>query len=275
MAVKKNTENGRIFQWDISKLNNFIRETDNDIAVQISIQEIKKQEEALGRAPKVLEAGCGNGRVIVYLNQHGIKNVCGVEANEDITAEFNRNFPQFDVRNGDIMNLPEDLKNHDVVLSYGVVEHFLDGPSRPLAQMCKDLADTGTAIVTVPFLSIFRKIKYLMYEKRKWDKNKYKYCPEFDDEGDFYMYLLTKKEFINELKNAGFEIVKHAYTAPDCGTLEALNHHNVTGRFLWRDENRHFHFTPCGKLLFFIMRHMPWCFAHMQLCVCKKRLDNK
>lgn len=270
MAVKKNTENGRIFQWDISKINNFIRETDNDKAVQISIQEIKKQEKKLGRAPKVLEAGCGNGRVIVYLGRHGIKNVCGIEANEDITREFNRHFPEFDVRYGDIMNLPEDLKNHDVVLSYGVVEHFPDGPSRPLEQMCKDLGDSGTAIVTVPFLSVFRKIKYLIFEGRKWDESKYKYCPEFDADGDFYMYLLTKKQFKNELEQAGFKVVKHAYTAQDCGALEALNHKNIPGHFIWRDEKRHFHFTPFGRVLYFIMKLMPWGFSHMQLYVCQK-----
>ena len=271
MTTQKNTENGRIFQWDISKINNFIKETDNDIAVQVSLREIKKQKDKLGRAPKVLEAGCGNGRVIVYLGMHGIENVSGIEANEEITKDFKLKFPQFDVRYGDIMNLPDDLRNHDVVLSYGVVEHFIDGPSRPLKQMCKDLADDGTAVVTVPLFSVFRQIKYLIFEGRKWDKNKYPYCPDFDAEGDFYLYFLTKKQFINELEKAGFEVVRHVYTAQDCGVLEALNHKNIKGRFLWRDENRHFHFTFWGKILYFIMKNMPWCFSHMQLCVCKKR----
>ena len=274
MTVLKNTQNGRIFQWNISEINNFIKETDNDKAVQISIREIKKQEELLKHAPKVLEAGCGNGRVIVYLSMHGIKNVSGIEANENIVQDFKSKFPQFDVRYGDIMNLPPDLKNHDVVLSYGVVEHFLDGPSRPLAQMCKDLSATGTAIVTVPFFSLFRKIKYIFYEGRKWDKSKYPYCPDFDQEGDFYLYFLTKKQFKDELENAGFEVVEHEYTAIECGILEALNHKNIKGHFLWRDENRHFHFTITGKILYLIMKCMPWCFAHMQLYICKKHSSN-
>ncbi len=268
MAKKLN--NGKVFSWNINNVNNFIKETDNDKAVQISLQEIQKQEKLLGHAPKVLEAGCGNGRVVVWLGMHGVKNICGIEANKEITQDFKIKFPQFDVRYGDIMSLPKDFKKHDVVLSYGVIEHFLDGPHRPLNQMYKDLADSGVAVVTIPFLSVFRKIKYLIYEGRKWDKNKYLYCPEFYENGEFYMYLLTKKQFQNELKNAGFKIVKFAYTAPECGVLEALNHKNIPGKFIWRDDKRHFHFTFVGRILYFIMKNMPWCFSHIQLCVCKK-----
>ena len=48
-----------------------------------------------------------------------------------------------------------------------------DGVSRPLKQMYQDLSVSGTAVVTVPFLSLFRKIKYLICEGKKWDKTKY------------------------------------------------------------------------------------------------------
>lgn len=270
MSGLKNARNGKVFHWNIANINNFIKETDNDRAVQISLREIGKCEKSLKRPPRVLEAGCGNGRVIVYMGMHGVKNICGVEANDKITAEFNARFPEYDVRCGDIMSLPKDFKNHDVVLSYGVVEHFIDGPSKPLAQMYRDLASPGVAIVTVPMLSVFRKIKYLVFQHRKWDKKKYKYCPDFYENGDFYLYFLTKKQFRRELENAGFRVVRHAYTALDCGVLEALNHKNIPGRFLWRDDKRHFHFTIMGRVLFFVARCMPGCFAHMQLYVCKK-----
>ena len=271
MSGLKNKSNGKVFSWNISNINNFIRETDNDKAVQISLKEIKKQKRLLGRTPKVLEAGCGNGRVIVWLKMHGIENICGIEANDKIVKEFKNRFPEFDVRCGDIMNLPKDFKNHDVVLSYGVIEHFPNGMSKPLKQMYNDLSESGVAIVTVPLLSTFRKIKYLIYEHRKWDKTKYPYCPEFYENGDFYLYWLTKKQFKNELKKAGFKIIKHTYTAPECGVLEALNHKNIPGHFIWRDDKRHFHFTFIGKILYCIMKYVPMCFSHMQLCVCKKK----
>lgn len=270
MSGLKNKNNGKVFSWNIDNIDNFIRETDNDKAVQISLREIKKQENLLMRAPKVLEAGCGNGRVIVWMKSHGVKNICGIEANGEIVKEFKKRFPKFDVRCGDIMNLPKDLKKHDVVLSYGVVEHFSDGLSRPLYQMCQDLSETGIAIVTVPFLSVFRKIKYLVFEHRRWNKAEYPYCPEFYANGDFYMYLLTKKEFKYELRKAGFHVIKHRYTAIDCGVLEALNHKNIYGNLMWRDKKRHFCFTFWGKVLFCVMKCLPWCFSHMQLCVCKK-----
>ena len=270
MSGLKNKSNGKVFSWNIANINNFIKETDNDKAVQISLREIQKQERFLKHPPKVLEAGCGNGRVIIWLGMHGVKNVCGIEANDEIVKEFKTKFPKYDVRCGDIMHLPKDFKNHDVVLSYGVVEHFPDGVSRPLKQMYQDLSESGIAIVTVPLLSVFRKIKYLIYEGRKWDKSKYIYCPEFYENGDFYLYWLTKKQFKKELKQAGFKIVRYSYTMLECGVLEALNHKNIPGHFIWRDNKRHFHFTFFGKILYLIMRCMPCCFAHMQLYVCKK-----
>jgi len=167
MSGLKNKHNGKVFSWNMANVNNFIRETDNDKAVQMSLREIKKQEKFLGRSPKVLEAGCGNGRVIVWLGMHGVKNVWGIEANDKIVKDFKTRFPGFDVRCGDIMNLPKDFRNHDVVLSYGVVEHFPDGVSRPLKQMYQDLAAPGIAIVTVPLLSGFSQNKIFNIRRQK------------------------------------------------------------------------------------------------------------
>ena len=45
MAKKLN--NGKVFSWNINNVNNFIKETDNDKAVQISLKEIQKQEKLL------------------------------------------------------------------------------------------------------------------------------------------------------------------------------------------------------------------------------------
>ena len=49
MSGLKSKSNGKVFSWNIENINNFIKETDNDKAVQISLREIKKQEKFLKR----------------------------------------------------------------------------------------------------------------------------------------------------------------------------------------------------------------------------------
>lgn len=264
--------NGRKFDWDSNKLNDFIKETENDKAVQISMRIIDKYKQRTGTEPHILEAGCGNGRVIAYLDINGYKNLHGIELNKDAVENFKSLWPHLDVRYGDIMNLPNDLKNHNIVLSYGVVEHFTDGPSRPLKQMYTDLNDNGLAIITVPILNRHR---YKQYKKSRhpekiWDKKTYPYYPLIVND-EFFEYRFKLTEFQTECKNAGFKIIKSFPTGLEWGILEILNPQNKLGHFIWvGNDMLHFHYTKMGRILFNIIKLFPRYCAHMWLFVCKK-----
>lgn len=261
-------ENGKKFDWNINNLKAFVESTNKDEAVKESVKVIKKQTSLLNRAPKILEAGCGNSRVVIWLTEKGFQNVSGIELNSDIVKEVKHYYPNVDIRSGDIMNLPSDLKNNDVTLSYGVVEHFRDGLQRPLKQMLSDLAKDGKAVITVPFFNLHRRWK-LFKSAKTWDKKMYPFYP-FMREGSFFEYRLTKKEFIKECQKAGFIIEKCIPVGMEWGALEVLNRKNKIGRLMWTEDRLNFKYTFIGKLLFNLLKLFPFYCAHMILIVGKK-----
>ena len=98
----------------------------------------------LGREPKILEAGSGNGRVVYYLSKKGCTDVSGIELNEEIVKDLNKKYPDLKIYSGNILEVPEYLRNNDLILSYGVIEHFVDGVERPLKATYDCLAGGGS-----------------------------------------------------------------------------------------------------------------------------------
>ncbi|PYJ71665.1 MAG: hypothetical protein DME76_01075 [Verrucomicrobia bacterium] len=55
---------------------------------------------------KVLEAGCGLGRVVKYLHDRGFKQMSGIEVNNATVDFLNTFHPELDIRQGNILRLP-------------------------------------------------------------------------------------------------------------------------------------------------------------------------
>jgi len=90
-----------------------------------------KQVRALGAKPglAVLDAGCGRGEVLHACALAGAE-VAGVDYSEaavEITRETLAEFPQADIRRGDVTDLPWDDGSFDRILFSDVIEH-LDPP---------------------------------------------------------------------------------------------------------------------------------------------------
>ena len=117
------------------------------------------------RQGKTLEAGCGLGRNNFYLESLGI-DIDGLDFSyETITLlnswkkknEYNSNFIQ-----GDITKLPYPDNSLSGYMSLGVIEHFIEGPQKALAEAYRVLRPGGIAIITTPGVSF-----YIFYSKLK------------------------------------------------------------------------------------------------------------
>ncbi len=116
------------------------------------------------RFGKVIEAGCGLGKYVFYLHRLGI-DVEGLEFSDD-TVNTLRDWQitkglAVPFRVGDVTQMPYPDCSLAGYLSFGVVEHFQEGPMRPLAEAHRVLRPGGIAVVTTPAPGYARRITQL------------------------------------------------------------------------------------------------------------------
>ncbi|GAG31406.1 unnamed protein product, partial [marine sediment metagenome] len=108
---------------------------------------------------RVLEAGCGSGRFVYYLNGLGY-DITGIEINPQTVEVLNRRYPELDIVQGDVRRLPFPDESFSGLLSLGVIEHVVEGLDEPIREMFRVLTRKGYALVIVPSFNTVRKIKH-------------------------------------------------------------------------------------------------------------------
>jgi ubiquinone/menaquinone biosynthesis C-methylase UbiE len=182
-----------------------------------------------------LEAGCGSGKWVHYFNSHKIKCI-----GFDWSRELQKRSKQYDVDvpfdTGDLRALPYENGYFNSIVSFGAVEHSIEGPGNILREFNRVLNKNGVAVVTVPHFSVLRKISlfyrenilFLRYNnfvrklfgkakvtgsRKKVMQKKYNSSIKMDvkiESGgfSFYQYQYTVEQFMRELKSANFEVIK-------------------------------------------------------------------
>lgn len=163
------------------------------------------------REGKVIEAGCGLGRYVFYLSIFGI-DIEGIDFEQN-TIDYLNNWKE--EKNltgkfitGDVTKLPYEGSSLSGYISLGVIEHFIEGPQRPLAEAYRVLRPGGVAIITTPSKSFSYYLQRIIIEKTKSFvkkiKNKnYKSRP-------FFQYFYNKKQLKQFVEKEGFFISRYA-----------------------------------------------------------------
>ncbi len=97
----------------------------------------------------ILEAGCGLGQVVYYLRQRGY-NVAGVDYVPEALQPDIAHQLGLPLMAADVHQLPYATNSLDTYLSFGVVEHFEQGPVPALREAFRVLKPGGVLILTVP-----------------------------------------------------------------------------------------------------------------------------
>jgi len=103
----------------------------------------------LDRSRPVLEAGCGPGHIVYYLREHGYPALGLDYAPEALLPTLSAH-PDLPMHLGDVHHLPYPENTFGGYLSFGVVEHFEQGPTAALAEAYRVLAPGGVIIITTP-----------------------------------------------------------------------------------------------------------------------------
>ena len=196
--------------------------------------------EYLSKQDKIVDAGCGFAKWVIYLHRRGF-DIVGIDNYEFAISKLKEFDASLQVEVGDILNIKYPDNYFDAYISMGVVEHFEEGPHAALNEAYRLLKPGGLIFVSVPTVNIIRSIirlpvrntirsflRSLMIIKKGWSESK---TSAFLDTIDtllpeklkaiisklpgkkrryyhFTEYRYTKGELEDFLKKAGFEVIK-------------------------------------------------------------------
>ena len=110
----------------------------------------EREKSRLGRAPRIVDLGCGAGHLVSDLARRGFE-IVGVEPSDSGVAEFRASGRPGSVIQSDANGeLAAQLGPFDIVVSTEVLEHVYE-PRRYVACMRSLLAPGGLAVVTTPY----------------------------------------------------------------------------------------------------------------------------
>jgi SAM-dependent methyltransferase len=160
---------------------------------------------------------------------------------------------------------PDD--SFDVYLSFGVIEHFEEGPQKVLLEGKRVLKRGGKFLVSVPY---FNFLKRLINHKNSLFKKK---CC-LSDGSSFYQYVYKKKELKKCLEEGGFKVIGIYAYAADSGLQ---NRFPIIGKMKerimgcrYRAGYRRKAFGFLRQLYYAGTKYIPKSmFAHMIIAVCE------
>jgi SAM-dependent methyltransferase len=153
---------------------------------------------------EIVEAGSGLGQWVALLREAGFA-ARGVDSSPEALSLARRVFPGLRFDEGDVLALPFADATLAGYISFGVAEHFEEGPHALLQEAARVLRDDGVMVISVPWLSPLRRLQ--------------RFRPSGPPEGAaFYQYFFTRAEIVAAVEAAGFEVM----AVDGYGTLKTL-----------------------------------------------------
>lgn len=163
---------------------------------------------------KILEGGCGIGKYVIAYRRAGYDMV-GVDFSSDtirrIKKEAGKDFPVYEA---DITALPFDDGYFDCYYSGGVIEHFEEGPDKPLKEARRVIKKGGILLAAVPYVNLLRRFYFLIFSVKK-EKDllqkkveKCQYEPGLLKGYNFCEYIFDANTLTPYFKAEGFHIEK-------------------------------------------------------------------
>jgi SAM-dependent methyltransferase len=255
----------------------------------------------LPKGGKIVEAGCGLGKWVIYLSRLGY-DIVGIDNSELAVSNLKDYDGSLQVELGDILDIHYPDSSFDAYISMGVVEHFEEGPIPALKEAHRVLKPNGMIFVSVPTVNVLRRIirrpvrrainafsMSLVILLSGWRQSKRGAIlaamrtitgalPErvLDvilrrkrSQYHFIEYRYSRSELENFLRQSGFEVIK---TVPDdfYGSKDHAVGLVVDFPFLGARNGVNFELNPLGKLVSRMLNGIsPWMSCSMVLCVAK------
>jgi len=161
----------------------------------------------------VLDAGCGNGRILEKLKEKEIDYI-GIDFSEGLISEAKWKFPEHDFR---IMDLTDELrfnKKFDVVFLISVLNHFPKNMHEKILMNIKKVLKPGGYLLMINW-----NLWQLGAKKSVWRSQKQDHFQEVitrwgsgDKKVSLFYYAFTTKQIKNLLKITDYKKIRNFYS---------------------------------------------------------------
>lgn len=160
----------------------------------------------LQRDDLILEAGSGLSAALIPLLHRGY-HVIGLDYALNALYASHAHTPSLPLVAGDVHHLPFPDDTLGAYLSFGVLEHFPHGMGAALREAHRALKPDGILVLTIPYPNVVWRLA--QWRRERQGKTR------IDD--DFYESTYTRAQLMDEVRAAGFEVVRalptsHSFT---------------------------------------------------------------
>ena len=216
------------------------------------------QRRVLREAPApldVLDCGCGLGGWTLALRQDGHRAI-GIDIAPHAIERLRE--AHGDVfRFGDFRNTGLPPASFDLVINWGGLEHFEEGPAAGIAEAWRLLRPGGALVATTPFHNV--RLRVL----DRWRARASAPAAAAAAPSRFYQYRFTRSELEEAFRAAGFEKVESRVVGGQQGMTRAFQHElSALGKRL----------PPVAQGLLILIGGRvlrPW-LGHMAICIGRK-----
>ena len=150
---------------------------------------------------KILEAGCGAGRILRYYHNKGY-NIMGIDYIDSAIKKLQATDNTLNVRQEDITNLSFSDSQFKYVLAFGLYHGIDTGLESAIKETFRVMENNGILCASFRADNIQNKINDFLYDY----KNK-KITSKENDALQFHKLNLNKKELSKLFMDAGFDII--------------------------------------------------------------------
>ena len=147
---------------------------------------------------KILEAGCGAGRIVRYFHDRGF-NIIGIDFVSVAVEKLKAMDPNLQVDVGDITKLQFSDCAFKYVLAFGLYHNLEHGLLKAIAETYRVLEVGGTVCASFRADNIQTRLTDWLADSAKKEKAE-------GDQRNFHKLNATRKEFVSLFKSAGFNV---------------------------------------------------------------------
>ena len=170
-------------------------------------EEVKIFDKYATNGLKVMDLGCGNGRIYPYFEKLNADYI-GVDQSETLLKIAKEKYPKAILIKGDMMEIPAENGSIDLLVCLRSFHHLPNAKNRKqcLIEIKRVLKKDGKVIVTVWNLW---ELKNILYFLKSIFQNGFKHLMiPWGKDAIRYYYAFTLKEFKKTVSKEGFKILE-------------------------------------------------------------------